>query len=46
MVKTSSNGDNKLIVTFTSTSEDFPVTIKYAEKDSTNMNILVKFDFE
>ncbi|MBU8892151.1 MAG: SBBP repeat-containing protein [Bacteroidales bacterium] len=36
--------DNKLVVTFTSTSSDFPVSIKYAEKDSTNLNVLVKID--
>ena len=45
MPKTSSNGGSKLILTFTSTSEDFPSTIEYAEKDSTDMNTLVKFDF-
>lgn len=44
MVKTSSNGSGDLIITFTSNSEDFPATIKYADKDSTNMNTLVKFD--
>ncbi len=44
MVKSSYTGDDKLFLTFTSTSEDFPVTIKYAEKDSTNINTLVKFD--
>ena len=38
------SSDNKLVVTFTSTSSDFPVSIKYAEKDSTNLNILVKID--
>ena len=35
---------NKLIVACTSTSSDFPVTNKYTEKDSTNMNVLLKFD--
>ncbi|HGY11615.1 MAG TPA: hypothetical protein ENK36_04560, partial [Desulfobacterales bacterium] len=44
MVGTSSNGSDDLILTFTSNSEDFPATIKYADKDSTNMNTLVKFD--
>lgn len=44
MPKTSCTNDNKLILTFTSTSSDFPSTIKYAEKDSTNMNVLVKID--
>lgn len=46
MIKTSNNGDDNLYITLTSKSEDFPATIKYAEKDSTNLNILVKFDFE
>lgn len=44
MAKTSANGTGNLILTFTSTSEDIPATITYAEKDSTNMNVLVKFD--
>ena len=44
MVKTSSTSSGDIILTFTSTSEDFPTTIKYAQKDSTNMNVLVKFD--
>ena len=44
MAKTNCTNDNKLILTFTSTSSDFPVNIKYAEKDSTNMNVLVKMD--
>lgn len=44
MEKTNCTNDRKLILTFTSTSADFPVDIKYAEKDSTNMNVLVKID--
>lgn len=44
MAKTSSDGAGSLILTFTSTSDDIPATITYAEKDSTNMNVMVKFD--
>lgn len=44
MAKAKCASDNKLVLTCTSTSSDFPTTIKYAEKDSTNMNVLVKFD--
>lgn len=36
--------NNRLILTYTSSSDDFPVTNKYAEKDSTNLNVLVKID--
>ena len=38
------DNDGNLIIAFTSTSEDFPVTKKFAEKDSTKLNILVKID--
>ena len=44
MLKTTCTNDSKLVLTFTSTSSDFPVSIKYAEKDSTNLNVLVKID--
>ena len=44
MSKAQGASENKLVLTFTSTSSDFPVDILYAEKDSTNMNVLVKFD--
>ncbi len=44
MSKAKCTSDNKLVLTFTSTSSDFPTTIKYAKKDSTNMNVLVKID--
>ena len=45
MAKAKCISDNKLVLTFTaSTSSDFPVSIKYAEKDSTNLNVLVKID--
>lgn len=36
--------DNKLIISFISQSPDLPVTKKYAEIDSTNMNALLKID--
>jgi Beta-propeller repeat len=36
--------DSTLVLSFTSKSSDFPVTIEYAEKDSSNMNVLVKMD--
>jgi len=44
MEKTKYTNDGKLIVSFTSKSTDFPVTKKYAEKDNTNLNVLVKID--
>jgi ankyrin repeat protein len=45
MVETGLSPDSKLIITFTSNSEDFPATIEYSQKDSTNINTLVKFNF-
>lgn len=36
--------DNKIILSFTSTSKDFPFTNQYAQKDTTNINALMKID--
>jgi len=44
MKKAKLTNDNKLVATFTSTSSDFPITGEFAEKDSTNMNVLSKID--
>jgi hypothetical protein len=41
---TACTNDNELLISLTTKSPDFPVNIKYAEIDSTNMNVLVKFD--
>ena len=42
--KAKCTSNNELVLTFTSTSSDFPVNIDYAIKDSTNLNVLVKID--
>jgi Beta-propeller repeat len=36
--------DSKLVLSFINKSSEFPVTKKYAEFDSTNMNVLLKID--
>ena len=41
---TSLTSDDKLLLVLTSKSPDFPVTKKYAEIDSTNMNVVLKID--
>ena len=41
---TNHTDNHKLILSFLSQSTDFPVTIKYAAFDSTNMNVLMKID--
>jgi len=44
--KASCTSNDELVLTFTSTSSDFPVNIEYAVKDSTNLNVLVKIDLD
>jgi len=41
---TSLTYDDKLLLSVTSKSPDFPVSIKYDEIDSTNMNVVLKID--
>ena len=41
---TACTNENELLISLTTKSPDFPASIKYDEIDSTNMNVLVKFD--
>lgn len=36
--------DDNIILVGDTKSSDFPVTIKYVEKDSTNLNVMLKMD--